>query len=493
MTPARRAFTFRALVEQLRDPRQPLLVPILALLASRVLFALAQPFASDDAYITFRYAKHLAEGLGLTYNAGDRVMGFTSLPWTLWCALGIGLHVSPVVWTQVSSILADIVTLVLTVGIVTGSCGRASAWTFATFFSLWPLFAASAISGLEISALFLLMILSATLVERRGPGAGLALGMLAIMRPEGLLASLVLSWRADRTARVTALAVAVAAYGALWAYFGSVVPQSVAAKAALYGTPGPWIGRHWWEWLVPLPIGRFPTTSEGIHLMPMAILFAASTIRGAGVLWEQRERAVAFVAAAGIAILLGYTILGVAYFWWYLVVPLGACGLIAAAGLPRVVSGRLVPTMATAYMLGAWSLAFPLYLGRARAEYRNNMSVARILAERAQANDTVLLEPIGMIGYASGLRVIDEVGIVTPEVVARRLTGSGWYSDIVSARRPTWLVMREQLLENVEGYAGAGDPLRSPQELQALLSRYHLVWPDRPLDGIVFRVYRRND
>ena len=39
----------------------------------------------DDAYITFRYARHLAEGYGLgAWNhTGDRVEGYSSLLWTL--------------------------------------------------------------------------------------------------------------------------------------------------------------------------------------------------------------------------------------------------------------------------------------------------------------------------------------------------------------------------------------------------------------------------
>src|SRR5215471_7904552 len=37
------------------------------------------PLASEDAYITFRYARMAATGHGLVYNAGEHVMGFTSL------------------------------------------------------------------------------------------------------------------------------------------------------------------------------------------------------------------------------------------------------------------------------------------------------------------------------------------------------------------------------------------------------------------------------
>lgn len=41
----------------------------------------------DDAYISFRYAKHLVEGHGLVYNLGARVEGYTNFLWTVLAAI----------------------------------------------------------------------------------------------------------------------------------------------------------------------------------------------------------------------------------------------------------------------------------------------------------------------------------------------------------------------------------------------------------------------
>ncbi|MBI3736128.1 hypothetical protein HY256_06410, partial [Candidatus Sumerlaeota bacterium] len=68
-------------------------VPLVLFLAS----GLFLPFAAlawltrsdflDDAYISFRYARHLAEGRGLVWNVGDRpIEGFTNLLHTLFAA-----------------------------------------------------------------------------------------------------------------------------------------------------------------------------------------------------------------------------------------------------------------------------------------------------------------------------------------------------------------------------------------------------------------------
>ena len=40
-------------------------------------------YTVDDAFISFRFARNLANGDGLVYNLGQRVEGFTNLLWTL--------------------------------------------------------------------------------------------------------------------------------------------------------------------------------------------------------------------------------------------------------------------------------------------------------------------------------------------------------------------------------------------------------------------------
>lgn len=50
----------------------------------------------DDAFISYRYAKHLASGLGLVFNAGERVEGYTNFLWVLLTAAGFKLNIDPV-------------------------------------------------------------------------------------------------------------------------------------------------------------------------------------------------------------------------------------------------------------------------------------------------------------------------------------------------------------------------------------------------------------
>ena len=52
-------------------------------------------FLGDDSYISFRYALHLAEGLGLVWNPGEWVEGYTNFLWVILMAGGILVGIPP--------------------------------------------------------------------------------------------------------------------------------------------------------------------------------------------------------------------------------------------------------------------------------------------------------------------------------------------------------------------------------------------------------------
>ncbi len=460
------------------------------LLLTRAVLWWHQPYASEDAYITFRYAGEFAAGNGLVYNPGERVMGFTSLPWTLLCALGMALRVDPVGWTRALGVGADLLSLVLGARLLAAAAGRGAAWAFAAFFAAWPLFAAAAVSGMESSAFFACLLAAAALVERRHPAAGPLLALSALIRPEGLAAALLLGIGARARDRLVAAGLVAAVAAWLTVTFGSPVPQSVWAKSSLYGTPGAWAGRHWWEWILPFPLGRYPSATEGVQMLPVAAVFAAALAAGLPVLWRARATAAARAAASGMLVWLGYSALGVAYFWWYMVVPLASLAMAAAAGLPRVARGPWIPVAAASLLAGTWTVAPSLYLGRAMHESRLFAGVADALFERARPGESVFLEPIGMIGFRTRLRVVDEVGLVSPEVARRRLRGPGWYADVVAAERPDWLVVRPEFLATGVAFAGAGAPFRDAAERDSMLARYREV-PPAEFGGTGLALYRR--
>jgi len=85
-----------------------------ALIGGALALAWANRFVQDDAFISFRYARHFAEGHGLVYNIGERVEGYTNFLWTVCMAPAFILGMDVVPWSYLLSLLAFAVTLSVT-------------------------------------------------------------------------------------------------------------------------------------------------------------------------------------------------------------------------------------------------------------------------------------------------------------------------------------------------------------------------------------------
>ena len=70
----------------------------------------------DDAMVSMRFARNLAEGHGLVYNAGQHpVEGYTNFLWTLWMA---ALHLLPVPTRFVPLLVSVSGAVLLVIGVV---------------------------------------------------------------------------------------------------------------------------------------------------------------------------------------------------------------------------------------------------------------------------------------------------------------------------------------------------------------------------------------
>ena len=126
------------------------------------------------------------------------------------------------------------------------------------------------------------------------------------------------------------------------------------------------------------------------------------------------------------------------------------------------------------YVLGMWTITPRLYIARAQTEYGSFGRSAAYLRDHCTPGDKVMIEPIGIVGFQAPVRIVDEVGLVSPRVAERRLLGPGWYSDIAEAERPEWLVIRLAVLKSGNAFAGTGDPFRNGAERDSLMARYRV-------------------
>jgi hypothetical protein len=460
------------LLDVLRTP--PVLAGLALVLISRAILWALIPTGNEDAYITFRFASNLASGLGPVFNVGERVMGYTSPLWTLWNALGIRLTQHPLEWARATSLLADGVTVLALCGLLERFACRTSSWCFAVMFGAWPYFAAVSVSGMESGAVVALLALAGWQVVTHSRWSWIAVAALALMRPEASACAAVLLVWSDRRARVLAPLLVVAGLGALALYYGDPVPQSVRAKALVYGVHGPLQSRYWWDWLVPFDVGGLPSVADSAQLWSLRLLMAPAMAAGA---WSLRRSRALPVALAGLAVWAGYALTGATYFFWYLLLPVTTALYLASAGLPRVVRGPWAYVAAALVVLGTWTYAPRFYWSRAGIEGQMFGDTGMFLNGRARPGDVVLAEPIGIIGWINPSLVIrDEVGLVTPWIAERRTQGPGWYADALAKYDPRWLVVRGSFVMEQTAFAGRSAPFRDSTEFRTRLSRYRLVF-----------------
>jgi hypothetical protein len=180
--------------------------------------------------------------------------------------------------------------------------------------------------------------------------------------------------------------------------------------------------------------------------------------------------------ACGALTLAGYAVLGVPWFFWYAPAPMVAIALGAFLGLG--VSGVLRWAIGPLVLFLALALAnvTPRVVALQRVDVGVFAGIGRTLRDEAAGRDAaVLLEPIGMIGWESGLRVVDEVGLVTPWVAEERAKGDGWYARVIERARPEFVVIRRDWLEGGAAWAGIGAPFASELQRERTMTRYEIV------------------
>ena len=127
-------------------------------------------FTVDDSFISFRYARNLARGLGLVYNPGEHIEGYTNFLFTVLLAGGIKLGIDPEVLSKLIGGAAAFGSLWLTQAI----SGRLLPYRTLPCIATWLLastivFSGWCVFGLE-TGLFVFLILAGTYLFLRETG-----------------------------------------------------------------------------------------------------------------------------------------------------------------------------------------------------------------------------------------------------------------------------------------------------------------------------------
>lgn len=455
-------------------------------------FAAFTRHAWEDYYITFRCSLNLATGQGLVYQPGEHVHAFTSPLGTLLpalLALGGGTDVAGrALWLFR---LLGSAALAVGVAITARRLLREGAVpaAVAAGCGLWIFDAKTVdftINGMEVALVvfFLVLCWQAFVDEAPAWRIGLALAGLQWTRPDGWVyfGALALAWLAlgpaPRRPRF-ALLLRGALIGLVltlpWLavatlYYGSPIPHTIVAKVQLQGPAE--VAAALATYPVRLLFGRV-----ALHdlFLPAYFYFGGwpawlpwfgrlvSVAAALAWMWPMVRRPARLASAA--FFLGGFYVEYIPrspwyYPGWQALACIAWIGLVDAllrlgarpgrwnsfgARLGRIAILALV-AIQLALLAG---VAWEMHTQQRVIETQHRAVIGKWLKAHARPGDRVYLEPLGYIGYFSGLKMLDYPGLASPEVVAARRAGNRTQAEIIAALRPEWLVLRPDQVAGV--------------------------------------------
>jgi hypothetical protein len=429
------------------------LVVAAVVVAARVLYAIVTRYVLDDAFITARYGRNLAEGLGFVFNAGEASYGFTSPLWVLLAAVGSLLNLPPHAWLAGWAIAFDALTAYLAARLISSNPGRVAV---AALLACWPVLNASSVGGMETS---LLGFLAMAWWSRHRPGAAAAIAPL--VRPEGWLLPLVHLIRERKPVAFAVWAPGVLWLVLAWVLFGSPLPLSAEAKPFVYG--GPSVGKaiSWIYHLGQMPVFMFAPIKTAMVVASLSFWLLVMACSPGGRGWGL----ILALAWMGFLVLAGAPI-----FEWYLALP--SILLIVSACRSRILERWKIAAAAIA-LNAAFLLVWGMQDGQAQRRLGN---LTWIDASRYVAGlrgvESVYAEAVGVLGWEFRGVVYDEVGIVTPGMSKYREGGDGWYFRSILDLKPDALIVRPYFLYRNEALAGEDRPFVSQQQFDELSLEY---------------------
>jgi hypothetical protein len=424
--------------------RRPEILLILLAIAVRLIFHLLTGFLADDAFITFRYALNFGAGNGFVYNPGEHVLGTTTPLFAFLLTVLTIPRIDPPNGALIISFLCAGITAVLLYRLAQSLRFTRLAFIPALCYVLWPRSIVADSSGMETALFTMLVTLAFYYRHRRQEVYALGSATLATLtRPEGLiLLTMLLAYDLIKDRSQWARYLAVPSVILLpWVviatiYFGSSIPNSLSAKAALYSRFG---AMSLWE-KTTLVLGW--NSWLGILLVPLVAI-------GARWLWQKQfygRMELCWLVAMGAF----YVFVPARLFFWYvapiypiLLLFLGALFIESFENAPwigerRALSAAVLGIAIAALLIGYDSRPVASFRAAQQTQEEVHRKIGEYLLDVADPEDVVAAEDIGYMGYYSKLRILDRDGLVSPEVLP--YNKSGQYGQVVADFRPNWVV-----------------------------------------------------
>ncbi len=434
-----------------------LLLVVATLLWTELLtFYLFRDLRSDDAYITFQYARNLATGEGFVFNSGERILGTTTPLQTL---------VMAAVYTVFGERMPELANLLGALAIAAQGTflfllARRRAPFLAAFLALATaagVFGSHAWLALETN-LFAALVLGVfwAIGSGREVAAGALLGLAFLCRYDAaLLVPFATLWAWGRTGFPKRMLLASFLIVVPWlvfstSYFGTFLPQTFFAKSGL--TP-------FVEFLADAARGLAVPPLRGTGLSGAFGVVAAWTFAIAGVCYLMRRLpellplvsfgALHLVVYSGIGPTLGQ--------YWHLYPTQIAFGVAFLAGVFGWLDTGLVALFARArlgilagvgavwiLLLGLGTLdfarSFPtmFWLGRRQSDYTR---IAEWVAAHTPRDASLAAAEVGTLGYLTRRRMLDPFGLINETNAFPRDRRLSSLVDFVNLKRPDLVLL----------------------------------------------------
>lgn len=391
-------------------------------------------FPLDDAWIHQTYARNLGlDGL-MAFSPGVPSTGSTSFLWTLILALGYLLNMPFFAWTYFWGGLFAIATAFLAAHLNQNYFDnfRNSVIVAVLCMVEWHL-AWAGVSGMETGLFTCLILLFFLLLKREASPLllGSLAGIVALVRPEGILLALVygLHLLLTRSRDVKRMLLDGAAFLLLFlivmspwvlfnlSYSGRPFPNTIAAKFMQYGYP-PSAGRSLHYFLdvliyflngplLLLALGAGYAIYGAVRTKNLPILYAP--------LWS-----VSLIGLYAVALPVIYDQ------GRYLMPILPFIIVYGVEGLNHIL--HLLSPRSTVLRAAVWTVLFGMVFvlwvnGASDFSYRVQLfdtvhrSAARWINDHAAADAVLATHDIGIIGYETERQIVDLAGLVTSEIV----------------------------------------------------------------------------
>jgi arabinofuranosyltransferase len=424
-------------------------------------------FTLDDAFITLRYAKHLAAALGPAWNVGGAaVEGYTTALWMALLALGQALGLdglllakgAGVLFAVAASACASQLAATLARGETRGARAVAIATPFVMAAAYWP-WPLHAVSGMETTLAGLLLTLLFWLSVRAQDSTHLPARLARALALSALLAIL--------TRPEAALACTVCLALCLLRLSSEARRSLVRALVYCALLPGAlYFGWRLWRYQLLLPLSFYvkSTGQEPLAGLPDVVEFFTAFVRdqplwGALMLLGATQRRALWPALAGAASLVIFFLFPahiMAFEGRYLMPLFPFLSALAGAGAARALEWLAARARARGWeqrwlaLLGPALLALALWSFPVGLEQRvqpwldygeglraAHMELGQALKQIGGSEHSIALLDVGAVGYLADWFTIDTFGLNDPHVALTRRSDI----DYVMDQRPELLVV----------------------------------------------------